>query len=141
MSELVSAVDLLPGVANLICLGFFISGLSTCMSSWDRYRWRTIAIVAGIYVIQFAMWVLAMSSKTFNLLVPFTFFSAYQPAHFVVREQNKPGSAWEFFLRDAQEQIVGLGPLGCNMLFLAMGIVLFAAAAYIFKHRDLPAPL
>ncbi len=43
------------GVFALFALGFFLLGLTTLLSSMDRYRWRTIGAVMSIYVVQLVM--------------------------------------------------------------------------------------
>jgi hypothetical protein len=35
----------------------------------------------------------------------------------------------------------GLAPLGYDLLLIGMGLVAYVAAAWIFCHRDLPAPV
>ena len=45
LDEPVSAVILLPAAVNLFGLGVFLGGIATMLSSFDRYRTRTIGIV------------------------------------------------------------------------------------------------
>src|SRR5688572_31600626 len=40
-----------PAAANLAALAFFMAGFTTMLSSFDRYRWRTIGLSAGFYVV------------------------------------------------------------------------------------------
>ena len=37
-------------MVNFFALGLFLAGLTTLVSSWDRYRWRTIGIVVTFYI-------------------------------------------------------------------------------------------
>ena len=47
MHERVQTSDLAPAAINLFSLAFCLAGMSALMSSWDKYRWRTIGIVFG----------------------------------------------------------------------------------------------
>ena len=49
MSDLMDPSVLAHASVNLFALGVMLAGFTTVMSSWDRYRWRTIGIVSGIY--------------------------------------------------------------------------------------------
>ena len=44
-------------------------------------------------------------------------------------------------MRDSQGVIFDVGPLGYNLILLAIGIGCYIAAAIVFQKRDLPAPL
>ena len=49
--EAVSVGQFMPGSVNLFCLMFFMTGVTTFISSWNRNRWRVISLAAGYYVI------------------------------------------------------------------------------------------
>jgi len=113
-----------PGVLNVFCLGFMISGVAAMVSAPDRYRWRTVGIMGSCY----ATWLLLkiiykMAGEDTKWVGWFTPFVAFEPQHLIKYAGN---------LRD---QLVYNGSL------LGLGIVCYAAAATIFTKRDLPAPL
>ena len=63
MATEVNPISFLPGIMNLFCLGFCFSGFSAFCSSWDRYRWRTLGIVATVFFINAGMKVMGMGSE------------------------------------------------------------------------------
>ena len=141
MSTKVSARDMWPATANLFAFGFFLAGFSTLVSSPDRYRWRTIGIVAAVYVIQLIIKIIGLASDQFSWLLKFTFFTAYEPEKFVSVAVNTPAQAWRLILTDGQGAWSGLGPLGYDLLLIGMGLGAYLGAAVIFCRRDLPAPV
>jgi ABC-2 type transport system permease protein len=141
MSSKVNPRVMIPAAVNLFALGFFLAGLSALMSSMDRYRWRAIGIVAAIYVVQFIVKIVALASDRLNWLSRLTFFSAYEPGRFVSVAVNTPEQTWKLLAWDEQGQWSGLGPLGLISLLIVMGLMAYVAAAWIFRRRDLPAPM
>lgn len=141
MATKVNPHDMWPAAVNYFTLGFFLAGLSTLISAVDRYRWRTIGIVAGIYVLQLVMKIIGLASDRWNWLLNFTFFSAYDPERFVSIAINQPSDTWRLVLMNEQGGWTGLGPLGCDLLLLGMGGAAYVVATIIFCRRDLPAPL
>ncbi len=141
MAAKVNTRDMWPAAVNLFALGFFLAGLSTLVSSFDQYRWRTIGIVAGIYVVQLIMKIVGLASERFQWLLSWTFFTAYDPERFVSVSVNMPHSAWRLIMVDQQGQWLGLGPLGYDSVLIGMGFTAYVAATVIFCRRDLPAPL
>jgi ABC-2 type transport system permease protein len=129
-----------PAAFNLFALGFFLAGLSTLMSSWDRYRWRTIGIVAGIYVLQLIIKIVGLATDRLAWMLKTTFFTAYEPELFVSIASQSPEQAWSILLR-GDTGAWELGPLGCDLLLIGLGLTAYMAAAVIFRRRDLPAPV
>jgi hypothetical protein len=68
-------------------------------------------------------------------------FTAYEPQKFISLAVRQPHAAWWLTQYDPQGQWAGLGPLGCDLLLLALGAAGYLGAAYGFCRRDLPAPL
>jgi ABC-2 type transport system permease protein len=132
---------LVPAAVNLFALGVFLAGLTTLFSAMDRYRWRTIGLIAMVYVTQMILKIVALASDQLAWLSRYTFFSAYEPERFVSIAMNSPESTWSFLMRDASGAWIGLGPMGYNSLLVGMGLAAYLAATLIFQHRDLPAPL
>lgn len=141
MSEKVNPHDLWPATVNYFAFGFFLAGLSTLFSALNRYRWRTIGIVAGIYSVQLVTKVIGLASDRYSWLLKFTFFTAYEPERWVSLAVNQPAEAWRFMLVDKQGQWAELGPLGFDVLLIGMGIVAYVGATVVFSRRDLPAPV
>ncbi|MFW6172090.1 MAG: ABC transporter permease subunit [Planctomycetota bacterium] len=141
MATKVNPHDMWPAAVNYFAFGFFLAGLSTLISAPDRYRWRTIGIVAAIYVVQLVMKVIGLASDGWSWLLNLTFFSAYDPERFVSIAINQPADTWRLVLVNDQGSWTGLGPLGCDLLLVGMGGAAYVAATIIFCRRDLPAPL
>lgn len=140
MSQVVQARQMVPAAFNLFSLGFCIAGMATVMSSWDRYRWRTIGIVVGVYVVELVIKGLAVSTEPLNWLRHLTFFTAYEPQAFVAIAVEFPDSTWAFWLTN-HGPWTGLGPMGYNAILLGIGLACYLIAFTIFCRRDLPAPL
>lgn len=141
MSERVALEPYGPASANLFCFGFFLAGLSSLMSSWDRYRWRTIGLVVGVYVVQFVMKMVGLAADEWRWLLFGTFFTAYEPEEFVSVAAQTPDQAWGLLQYDAAGVATELGPVGYDLVLLGLGGVCYLAAGVIFHRRDLPAPL
>jgi ABC-2 type transport system permease protein len=140
MSEKVDGRLFVPAAGNLFALGVFLAGFSTLMSAWDRYRWRTIGIVVGTYVVQMAMKIIGLASDRFAWLQYGSFFTAYEPEILVSIAANRPEDTWTL-LQTQQGEFVALGPLGYIGVLVGVGAFGYLAAAVIFSRRDLPAPL
>jgi ABC-2 type transport system permease protein len=141
MAELVDANVFLPATANLFSLGLMMAGFSTLMSSWDRYRWRTIGIVVGLYVLEVMAKIAGLASDQLRWLTYFSVLTAYEPEACVRVADVTPEFAWSLFLYDQQGQWVGYGPLSYDGLMAGVGIVCYVIAGVVFCRRDLPPPL
>jgi ABC-2 type transport system permease protein len=122
-------VELSPGqygfaAANVFFLGVFLAGATTAVSAADRYRWRTIGLVCGVFVLEKIVETVCLTVERLNWLRYFTFFTLFKPPRFV----TDPDHARELFFE-------------FNGLFLVLGIAAYAIATMIFLRRDLPAPL
>lgn len=136
----VDARQFLPATVNLFALGVTLAGLATVVSASDRYRWRTIGIVTGIYVAQILLKLIGMASDSWRWLTWLSFLTAYEPEEFVQWSVSDPAVTWSFTRLDAAGTVVGLGPLGYDFLLIGIGVVSYVLAAIIFQRRDLPAP-
>jgi ABC-2 type transport system permease protein len=129
---------------NLFAFGFFILAISTLLSSLDRYRWRTIGVVIGFYVIQLLVFLLSKTIASMRFLQNITFLSSYQPDAIVHYVQKHPESAWALLAPESTKSAVWphlLGPLGLSLLLILVGTLLIGYAMFYFRRRDLPAPL
>ncbi len=126
---------------NYFCLGFFLTGVTTALSSIDRFRWRTVGAMVSFYVIQTVVELTGMAVDGLRWLLNFTFFSAYEPVSFSAKVAKDSAYEWRFFKPESFGVIPDLGPLGCDAALLFLGTVGFGLAFYAFNRRDLPAPL
>jgi len=126
-------------VFHLFSLGFFLLGLSTCLSSFDRYRWRTIGGVMTVYVIQLVMYGLGKAAESLSWLQTIAFFNCYKPQKMtaLVREGDL-GSPWSWTEPIAEG---AFPPMYYPALLLSLGIIAYVISIIEFKRRDLPAPL
>lgn len=113
-----------PAALNLFAFAFCLAGIATLVSSLDSYRWRTVGIVAGIYVVQLMFKIVSRIAPGFGWLKYATFLGAFEPQGLVIR----PDSAWT--------ELVAM-----NGALLGLGVACYAAAVVVFSRRDLPAPL
>ena len=139
LSELVSVWTYLPVCINLCCFGFVILGLSIFMGSWDQYRWRTIGLVIGTYVLQLLLFVLSKATPSMKPLMSFSFFAAYQPDWIVQVVKSDPTLA--FRLVYSLNGTSDIGPMGYSAILAVLGTMLYACGTFIFLRRDIPAPL
>jgi beta-exotoxin I transport system permease protein len=125
-----------PAALSLFSLMFFLTGVTTMVSSVDRYRWRTLGIVGGFYAVEAIVRIVALLAPGWQWLSYFTFFAAFNPQAYVGNSDLAwtwidffPGGGWR------------LGGLGGDAVLIGLGLAGFATAAIIFSKRDLPAPL
>lgn len=141
MRTKVDAEDFLPGAVNLGMLGICLAGISSLASSLDRYRWRTIGLVVGFYVVQTIFKIAGMAIEPVAWLKKVSIFTAYEPQKFVATAVHDAANTWSLVLRDSQGAMLDIGPLGYNLILLGIGLACYIAAAIVFQNRDLPAPL
>jgi ABC-2 type transport system permease protein len=113
-----------PAAANLAGLAFFMAGFTTMLSAFDRYRWRTIGLASGFYIISLMLKLVARMAPKYDQLIYASFLGAFEPLLFV----NHPDDGWRLALE-------------YNGLLFALGLASYAVAALMFCRRDLPAPI
>lgn len=141
LDELVDIRYYIAPSINLFSLGFFIMALSVLVSSLDQYRWRSIGIVIGIYILQALLFGLGKSTAMTKFLLFFTFLSAYQPDWMVQAVSSLGISASSVWISSAQWPGFQFGPAGYSLFLIGMGLIAYAIAIFSFARRDLPAPL
>lgn len=141
MSELVTPDVFLPAAVNYFALGCFLVGFTTLMSSWDRYRWRTIGITVAFYVLSTIVELLGLAVDGMKWVKYFTFFAAYEPVRFTSEAVTYPDREWAWIVRDAEGAFAAWGPLSCDALLIGLGVLGIVCGSVIFCRRDLPAPL
>ena len=129
-----------PAALNLLSLGICLAGLTVLMSSWDRYRWRTIGIVIGIYLVQLIIKITGIAAGQ-KIITRCSLFCAYEPQRFVLMAVEEPQDAWSFVHFDEQGRFADLGPLGYDSILILLGVAFLVAGVAIFRRRDIPAPL
>ncbi len=123
----------------LFSLGFFVLGLSTMLSSLDRYRWRTVGAVVAVYILQLVMYGLGKAAESLDWLLSLTFFSCYKPQKMtsIVTDRGL-GGPWSFTETLPEGMFA---PPVYPLILIAFGVLFFAVAHRILRTRDLPAPL
>ncbi len=124
LDEAVEPLRFVPAALNLFALMIFLAGVSTLASSWDIYRWRTIGLVGGFYIVQLVIKVFARLVERLEGLLYVTFLGAFEPQQLVV----SPDDAWQL-------------SAWYDGTLVGLGVVAYVAAGVIFCKRDLPAPL
>jgi ABC-2 type transport system permease protein len=141
MTEKVATVLFWPAATNLFFSGVMLAGVTTLVSACDRYRWRTIGVVVGIYLVQMVFKITAMSTTDLEWLRYGTILSAFEPEWMVRIYDLSPEWIWSFWIPASAENEAQFGPSSLNLLLLTFGAVGYALAIFIFRRRDLPAPV
>jgi ABC-2 type transport system permease protein len=124
LGEPVDWTVFIPGALNIFAMMFFLSGMSTMLSSFDNYRWRTIGLLGAFYVVQLVLKVVGRLIERFSWLQYCTFATAVEPQALVIDAQQ----SWALSCR-------------YDGVLIGVGLLCYAVAATIFSQRDLPAPL
>ena len=140
MADRVNPMLFLPGVVNLFSLCFMLGGFAAWCSAMDRFRWRTLGIVAGFYFLQGGMKVLAMATESLGWVRFVTVFGYYGPTHSVEAAQENWMRCFDLFKIGSQGQFLP-APLLNNLVLILLGAILYFWGARIFQKRDLPAPI
>ncbi|HMO12978.1 MAG TPA: ABC transporter permease subunit [Pirellulaceae bacterium] len=140
MSDHVDPMLFIPGVFNLGMLCYFLLGLATLVSAFDRFRWRTLGIVIGFYFLSAMAKILAMASKTFGWLNYCSFFSCYEPELAIQLAEANWSSQWQLVNFSETGMPLEMGPMGNNLVFAVLGSACLLIAAHRFRTRDIPAP-
>jgi ABC-2 type transport system permease protein len=142
MRDKVDPADFVPGVVNLFCFAAAVAGVSTLASSLDRYRWRTIGIVTGLYIVSMIFKIVGLAFPAhFGWLRSLSFMTAYEPQKFIALAARAPEQAWSLARYAEDGAFLEPGPLGYNLILLAIAAAGYIAAGVVFHRRDLPAPL
>ncbi len=144
LAERVDATLYVAPVCNLFGFGFFVWALSVLCSSFDRYRWRTIGVVIGIYVVQLLLFLLSKATEFTAFCGRLTFLTCYQPDAIVQLARTRPQTVWSILMPGGETNDFWpsrLAPLGLTAVLLVLGCLFFTGAVLRFRSRDLPAPL
>jgi ABC-2 type transport system permease protein len=139
LSDRVDVKTYAASTFHLFAFGFFLLGLSTMLSSFDRYRWRTVGGVVSIYVLQLVMFGLGKAAESLQWLLSMTFFSCYKPQK-MTSLIGSEGLAAPWSLTASAADLT-LPPLVYPLILLSLGLLCYVVAFTYFSKRDLPAPL
>ena len=127
------------GVLQLFAFGFFILGVASAVSVFERYRWRAVGLVVAGYVLQLVVFGLGKASPQLAWMLNWSFFSAYKPQKYTAAIQREgPGFVWSW-TRPLDEGL--LPPMIYPAMLIAGGAIAYAVAIAHLRRRDLPAPL
>lgn len=139
LSDRVDSAVFAAATFHLFAFGYFLLGLTSLVSSFDRYRWRTVGAVVGFYVIQLVMFGLSKATESLEWLGKVSFFSCYRPQKTVALAVNESLMApWSLTTPLADG---AFPPLVYPLILIALGSVAYWGASLQFTRRDLPAPL
>ncbi|MFK8113913.1 MAG: ABC transporter permease subunit [Rubripirellula sp.] len=139
LNERVDVRTFAASTFHLFAFGMFLLGLSSMFSTIDRYRWRTVGIVVGIYVMQLVMFGLGKATEKLDWLLSLTFFSCYKPQKMTSLVTDGGLTAPWSLTTPVPDGT--LPPLVYPLILLGFGCLFYVAAARIFTRRDVPAPL
>jgi ABC-2 type transport system permease protein len=140
MATQVNAHVFWPASFNLFCLGCAFAGVTTMLSAWESYRWRTVGYVSAFLVLQIVIKLLGVAVKDYRFLKNFSLITAYEPQIFVELMENHPHDFWHWQVTNFRGDIVW-GPLPFYLVLLTVSAVCYVAALCIFSKRDLPTPI
>lgn len=141
MGSAVNPLLFLPGVVNLLCLAVFFGGFAACCSAADRYRWRTLGIVAAFYFANAGLKLLGLASEKLRWVSNVTVFGFYSPASAIERIESDLWSPWRIVQYNSVGEFAGTGTLFNCGLLLGLGLLLYGVGLVVFDRRDLPAPV
>jgi ABC-2 type transport system permease protein len=114
----------IPPTVNVFGLGLAMAGISALVSSFDRYRWRTIGIMGAFYAVAVVLKVIARMAPGWERLGWLSVFWPFEPQRMVAASDV----AWRLALQ-------------YNAPLVVVGLIGYIAGAIVFCRRDLPAPL
>jgi ABC-2 type transport system permease protein len=141
MGSVVNPLLFLPGIIKLFCLAAFFGGLAAALSALDRYRWRTLGLLAGFYFLNGGIKLLGMASQKLSWLVYCNIFGFFSPARSIESVSHNWADIWLWFERSEQGKIVGTGMVFDCVMLLGLTVLLYYAGLRTFERRDLPAPV
>ncbi|MGB7344023.1 MAG: ABC transporter permease subunit [Pirellulaceae bacterium] len=139
LSERVDVLAYAAPTFHLFAFGFFVLALATLFSSMDRYRWRTVGGVVGVYIVQLVMFGLGKAAMSLSWLLNMSFFSCYKPQKMTAIVGDN--GLWGPWSLTEMAPDAALPPLMYPLLLIGLGTLFYIIAAVWFDRRDLPAPL
>ncbi|MDG2223221.1 MAG: ABC transporter permease subunit [Rubripirellula sp.] len=139
LRQRVNASTYAASTFSLFAFGFFLLGLSSMFSTIDRYRWRTVGAVVGVYILQLVMFGLGKAAASLEWLLSMTFFSCYRPQKMTsLVTSDGLGAPWSLATPIPDGTFP---PLVYPLVLITLGVIFYGIGATCFSRRDLPAPL
>lgn len=136
LEEQISIKVFIPAAVNTFSMTFFLAGLATLVSSFDRFRARTIGLVAGFFAVELLLKLIGLFGQNFKWLLKCTFLTAFEPQVLVADQRL----AWAFWVPLGNGQWAW-GGMSYHGVLIGLGALAYALAFCEFCRRDLPAPL
>jgi len=114
----------LPGLINVACFVFAVSGYTLLLSARGRFRSRVMGLATLVTLVMFLVNVIGQLWPAMEWLRPFTIFYHYLPQPMILHEHWSTAEVWQHL-----GVLAGIGAVG------------YAWAWWSFCKRDLPAPL
>ncbi len=122
-AEKISYQAFQPGVVNLICMTFCLSGITAGLSAADSNRWRTIWLATGIFILATIIKMVARLWEPGAWLAYLSFLSAFEPQLLILVPEEAARLAWIY-----------------NGSLLGLGLIGYLVAAVLLTRRDIPVP-
>jgi ABC-2 type transport system permease protein len=127
LKDPVDPLIFIPSAFNLFCTIFCVAGMTTAISAADRYRWRTVGVIGGIFIVQLIIKVISRMWISGGWWLKYaTFLTGFEPQALALVDDRA----------DLMRSIIGY-----NAPLLLLGTAGFVAACVTFCRRDLPAPV
>jgi ABC-2 type transport system permease protein len=136
MHHEVAASRFIPPAINFFAFMVCTGGMSALASSWDSQRWRTVGIMAAVYVGSVALSIAGQMSQSWRWLRYLSFLNVYRPQTMVARAE----AAW-LLVAHKENGAAQLGLGGCQLVLFGLGLAAYIAGAIIFTRREIPAPI
>jgi ABC-2 type transport system permease protein len=118
----VSLATFWPGVLNLAAMTFCLAGLTAMLSALDHVRWRTIWLAGGLFIVSFAVKMVAKLWEPGAWMLYLSFLTPFDPQQLILNAEATRGLAWWY-----------------DGTLLTVGLAGYAGSALIFARRDIPA--
>lgn len=132
LEEAVSPKLFIPAALNFFAVAYFLAGLTTLVSSFERFRSRVIGLMAVYFAVSMVLKVVGLVKPELHWLLYGSFLTAYEPQILVA----EPNFAWAWTVGDTM-----WGGLSYQGILLGLGTLCYGVAVAHFCRRDLPAPL
>ena len=141
LADFVNPLMYLPGILNLFSVSVFFAGFAAMCSSFDRYRWRTLGVLAVFFFANASMKVVGKGSDRFSWMENACIFGLYHPAGAIEGYQRAPMSVFWLLRYRSDGSIASLGLLANCLLPLLLAAIMYWIGLRYFEKRDLPAAL
>ncbi|MBX3416219.1 MAG: ABC transporter permease subunit [Pirellulaceae bacterium] len=141
MKDVIDPLIFWPGIINTISIGVFFVAFTSWLSALDRYRWRTLGIVVGMFFAMGMLKVGGLAVDSLRWMLYLTVFSLYEPDLHIRILDGGTESLWSVVRWNSKFEMYELGALGSNLLLLLLAAAFLIHASRVFERRDLEAPV